>query len=1135
MAFVLLLLVSLTSIVRVESQSASTDALQQSAEMNALLSLNIALGELQKLSGPDQVVSATGNLFNSPADGQAYWTGFWDTSNHDYLGQYQAPILLGWLVSGLDNGGGRLHDASQPDVDIQNPVSLLSSQFVSDDSQTIQVGVEPIAVNSSGQSGNYAFWVGDEGVKAKINVSDPHRNNTLMSEAEMRFSLMSSQRTGIEIMRINDTSSDDIGDYFDPWAESSLRLLDRINTTKEISLLSPGSTWVDEFRESRYHDVTAVGYGVLANTKEGGLKRDLTLAFEMPLADFNSIGEFAAGGETVPYVSHPVNYLFTHNQFDGTTQPSVTSPMVRGPTWHLMRNFYRLYKGNDVDFNEGYKIGDLIGVERVGNTYSIAARPNYPLPSSREWRMELPQAYFNVSSDLNVSSTFTHGDVPRETDMTIAPVVTRTQLFLSLQAVEQTNTSGDQEYRIDLLVDPIFTVWNPYNVTLRFDRLNVRMSFLNLDMQGRVYDDSGNLLETTFLSLHQLDESGANQNSFRIETNLSDNGETVTMAPGELIVFALQNVTQTSSGTWTGEAFQEYIPGKLQSQDAFRFSKTSSNSGALQEFIVAPDTSISFRVVVDPNDRDIQIGSYLHCDAGSGGLDNVLINHGQYIADPSSASYDWPSPNPGDAQRVEFLTSTYATGKHPLGVVDVQLKAEDTNYPAQILKHYNPRSIQNRKLSNDIEDYESSGNWRFSLMRMTDWSGTEVPIDGNGNGFWGPDTGNVTQVVQFEIPTMPLQSLASFQHLNNLTHYAQEPGYVIGHSGASPFIGRNALTRTTSGTARTHVDWSYLSNNALWDQYYFSTLAPRPDLSGGDVQSVVSAFANGGDLPNSRMTLILDANESPQDFQEMILGSSGTNQIQSEAYRAVSSRLLVDGAFNINSTSVEAWKALLSSTNGMDLPTYSGTSSNLDSPYSRITLPVGGANDSWKGFRSLSEAQIDLLAREIVSEVKARGPFVSISDFINRRIQTDATGLKGVLQAAIDRISPSLNEDFIFNVNNGDVSTANLPFPEHGIGAVASGAVGYLEQADLLTTLAPALSARSDTFTIRAYGDVEDPVTGDVVAKAWCEAVVQRLPDYINADENAATDAPAALSSVNRMFGRRYHVIQFRWLKNDEV
>jgi len=59
---------------------------------------------------------------------------------------------------------------------------------------------------------------------------------------------------------------------------------------------------------------------------------------------------------------------------------------------------------------------------------------------------------------------------------------------------------------------------------------------------------------------------------------------------------------------------------------------------------------------------------------------------------------------------------------------------------------------------------------------------------------------------------------------------------------------------------------------------------------------------------------------------------------------------------------------------------------------------------------------------------------------------------------------------------------------------------GWLTQGDVLTPLAPVISARSDTFLIRAYGE-PDVDTG---AKRYCEAVVQRIPDYVINERSAS-------------------------------
>ncbi len=67
--------------------------------------------------------------------------------------------------------------------------------------------------------------------------------------------------------------------------------------------------------------------------------------------------------------------------------------------------------------------------------------------------------------------------------------------------------------------------------------------------------------------------------------------------------------------------------------------------------------------------------------------------------------------------------------------------------------------------------------------------------------------------------------------------------------------------------------------------------------------------------------------------------------------------------------------------------------------------------------------------------------------------------------------------------------------PEQGYRS--TGIPGWLTQADVLQVIGPALTTRSDTFRIRAYGEALD-ANGNSVAKAYCEAIVQRVPAYLD-------------------------------------
>jgi hypothetical protein len=196
---------------------------------------------------------------------------------------------------------------------------------------------------------------------------------------------------------------------------------------------------------------------------------------------------------------------------------------------------------------------------------------------------------------------------------------------------------------------------------------------------------------------------------------------------------------------------------------------------------------------------------------------------------------------------------------------------------------------------------------------------------------------------------------------------------------------------------------------------------------------------------------------------------------------------------------------------------------------------------AWAGYRELTDVEIGKLAEAIVAEVKLRGPFISMADFVNRRLAEDETGRMGALQAAIEKAGlnsgltieyPLANKKSLPDYTHPD----NLPDAtrmEQTLkpASKAWGAPSYLTQADVLQVLGPALAARSDTFVIRAYGDAVD-AAGKVQACAWCEAVVQRTPQPIDPDESGPNPRLAGQAGD---FGRCFTITSFRWLTPDEI
>jgi hypothetical protein len=160
-----------------------------------------------------------------------------------------------------------------------------------------------------------------------------------------------------------------------------------------------------------------------------------------------------------------------------------------------------------------------------------------------------------------------------------------------------------------------------------------------------------------------------------------------------------------------------------------------------------------------------------------------------------------------------------------------------------------------------------------------------------------------------------------------------------------------------------------------------------------------------------------------------------------------------------------------------------------------------------------------------------------LAEFVNHSLTgtIEDARLSGLLQSALDRtVNPpsSLAPAPGLPVLAGP--SPALAWPAASQGHVSTLAPGWLSQADLLAVLGPVLTARSDTFLVRAYGDAVNPATGVTEGRAWCEAVVQRVPDYVDASDPAEA-AAGALSATNRIYGRRFEIVRFRWLSAAEV
>jgi len=546
----------------------------------------------------------------------------------------------------------------------------------------------------------------------------------------------------------------------------------------------------------------------------------------------------------------------------------------------------------------------------------------------------------------------------------------------------------------------------------------------------------------------------------------------------------------------------------------------------------------------------------------------------------------------------------------------------------------------------------------LSLSQLGTAAYAEVSTDADltvGSSFAHPGIGDLARIVEWPGPRDLFPSEATLA--SDVRGPVPELGYVAKAMGTRPVRNR----------ADVRTDHAFASNYALWDTFYFSGLnlqansyshldgTPRDwPGSGADLPldatvrtqqataltaagvtnattfaSLKTALNEGRrPLANKRMTYLADGKPSfTLNTQYQTALRLPETEFPHPKYLARTS--LYDGGFNVNSTSRAAWRAVLGGLRGQTLPDAASPAGPTVTALTKFARAFGPADNSgsdpWTQYRELSEAQIDELAGRVVEEVRNRGPFMSLGDFINRRlVNNDTFGLKGALQSAIDRTNinstaitaaggtfsapasttPNDPNSNLLSNNQAASSTswwrepsaypkipANKRFPSiramsrtntEGSVIAGLGAPGIVTQMDVLNSVGPNLTARSDTFVVRAYGEAQDDA-GNVIGKAWVEVVVQRTTEYMamavgqrypeyvepnrrrlayrvntsggreydrqvlvetyevapapNPPGSSAADRLALLQEqrLNRILGRRFRPTGLRWLAANEI
>ncbi len=1131
------------------------------AQANARLALMLAIGDLQKSLGSDQRVTAAADILPAAKASRAQWTGVWDTSAFNPVTP-DTKTFLRWLVSDSPSAvADAKADATTTDVQL----------FTGKDAAT-SVKVPKVNVDS----GSYAYWVEDLGLKADLGWSEGKFTNNERKQSARLSAAPGPDHGSFEGPFSGKTNYPVTKAAGNPWLEN----LDKALSTADMPLVmgdtANQSIWLRDGR----HDMTLGSRGVLADSKKGGLRRDLSLAFEMDgdaeaenATRFNQqVGEFVGNGDTLSAPQKPaglpVNERFLWRDKSGmptgTGTPFAASiPLakstLRGPNWWALRDYANLYKR----------------LSGSGGDYTLPARAYFPNRSSEG----SPISDYHGPSGAEIwdlETSFSGRYLYRPARANYAPVNLGASILVSMLAKNVTGAAPNQRADLAVGLDPLFYFWNPYNRKIKCENLAVT---LGAAFPGRIKFDittTGNV-KTSYdqplavLLKNNVTSIGGGKLIFLIKGPL-------TIEPGEVVIAS--PIAVPSGGVGSGEAVLGYA--------------TDNNSGIIMTklngsspFNVRLDDRVAFTYVHSRNaqggdggrhEMDTSLPKGTAITPASLAADMTLLGEQtQHIllaiwqARNQAIGDDYLSPgaDPDTTTRVRNETvSALVSAKVIYGAHSLLIKPASpaalggTRSPSEIFARFNPapslmrRDYYNRCFPNQIYRHVTASS-TFAVLNDSgiDFSGAAR------NTFWGLSyqSSGSTAVPMSNIPSSPLFSLAAFSDAN-LSILGTDPFQAVGNSWSSPLIPPSSaygqVLQTFSGD-NVAQDFSWLINDALFDRYTLSGIAPAFTIGG-------SGYSATGSLTDT-LTKFFSADHTTAQASPVLrpylpLGKTAAavtaELAANDGYKKMAAYSLIDGAFNVNSTSVAAWTAFLRANRNLavDFAQNGGSDGSSGSPFPSSDSPVkpAGAKPQWSGFSRLSDAQVSALAKGIVAQVKLRGPFMSLSDFINHKMGTvDATqSYTGALQAALDLeaargsgINAASRAAAGGTAPIYDPSGFNSP-PVLGSGTmVTTGIPGDITQADLLLPLAPRLAARSDSFRIRGYGEARSKDGTQILARATCEAVVQRFPEYLDPVTDAANNEPwdeasssgTTLNAMNQLFGRRFKIIRFRWLSPNEV
>lgn len=1098
------------------------------AKANARMALMLAIGDLQRQTGPDTRVTARADVLdarNPPVLGA--WKS-WEGTDHETTGPFAGrPIspgdytakkqarFLAWLVS----GDSTTLPSTSPAKTKATLVGV-GSVGTGADREKFQVHLLPSEISVAGKRGAFAWWVGGENQKARIPKPYLPTNDTVAG--------WSVQSKSHSVADTKPFRMDKLLDDATPAAKAiTLHQTDLIADKDTL----PASS---EF----FHDLSTSSVGLLTNTATGGWRKDLSLLTEK-------------------WASIPKN-----NQPFFRVTPSADilyNTPVRGNNHRPDKSLiypWSAYRGSSSNFPI-YQHGAVSSWENLVNWATL-----YKSMTANGTQITT-QAASITTNDATSSFNFLH-------KVRILPIIARVQWVFSHWAGPSAATTppapaGTFEPR--LLLTPVLTLWNPYNVAITSTPTSFTLG--GTLPNGFRYNVNG-VQNTKYNSICNSSNNtppltAVNELSFRIASSY-------TFKPGEALLFS-------PTATPVLPATQLVLEPGFRKQGGHYFTLKKDNGANFNGLPGSALIKVDAKFNSTYNDAGSDgVGVYIDVSNASGHVLAYRMVYEPAVAEavyPAISGLAQPSLSEASASPQPFLTTIFGArtaSRTHLAAKGLVQTSPLVNFTAMGGKDSVEPTIQ--------WDYPGTAHpvnspFDYSFAPLTGGGDSQYPNSDAANhgfivtGFQSAD--GLSRCVLAELPTKPLQSLAELQNWD-LRYENPIPPYafnIIGNSDASPIIPSKAVfisgNSSKGGQDLQHDDF-YCANHILFDDWFVSSIAPKSanlgTPSGSEtLKKTFTDFVSGKDQLPNRCYLPLPADTGVSATTDGAGGLFTKYADQPNSWRSIASRIEVEGMFNVNSTSVTAWRALLGHARNLKIPYVTSTGNRLsgkeDYAFSRFAVAgdveaksIGSAGGFSKcaefaGYRKLDAKTLDRFAEEIVKQIQKRGPFLSLAEFVNRQLtsSTDERALAGTLQAALNALEkdPAVNPFSVLQDGSKKstgtppaVANAGYNFPAAAVGYNAYGLPGWTRQADVLRPIAPILSARDDTFTIRAYGDARDATGKIITASATCEAVLRRTRDYVDPTD-AAELTTLPTSALNLTFGRRYQLVSFRWLSAGEI